>query len=114
MNMITITIGIMVFMFVCAMHLVLAATPEFKSLVLLLHDFLELVCNHGGKGTKRSDARVDLVSLGWQFQHSGASKACSQAVIHLTTLYHHHKSKTLSIVTDASDYYWTRIVTEAP
>lgn len=52
--------------------------------------------------------------LGWTPSHTAAFERCKKAIAERTTLAHRNEEKRLCIYTDASDSYWSGIVTQVP
>lgn len=66
------------------------------------------------KRTKRAVFRASLSNLGWTESHTLAFQACKLAIVYCFTLSHQDKDKRLCVYTDASDCYWSGILTQVP
>lgn len=77
-----------------------------------LHEFLEQVYAHVDTRTKRAVLQVIFSAIGWEQNHINAFEACKRAVIHCTTLARCDETKRFCIYTEASDFYWSGIVTQ--
>lgn len=100
--------------FLCAMQWLRSSIPNFQALVEKLHEFLETVYQHAGKRTKRAVSRVSLRNIGWSPSHDDAFNACKRAIANRATLAHRDETKRLCVFTDASDSYWSGVLTQVP
>lgn len=100
--------------FVCAMQWMRMGIPEFSSLVRPLAELLEIVYGRVGKRTRLAAGRVNLLSVGWCTDHEDASLRCKEALENQVTLAHVDIDKRLCVYTDASECFWSGLVTQIP
>lgn len=98
----------------CALQWVKFGIPDFIKLTAPLQKFMERVYQFCGKRTKRSVARVRLSSLGWSDNENAAFENCKNALANQMTLAHRDESKRVCVYMDASDKYWSGIMTQVP
>lgn len=97
--------------FVCALQWVETAVPNFSTLVGPLHTFMEKVYSKAGSRTKRAVAKFSLAALEWSEVERTAFEKCTSALKNQVTLAHRDDAKRLCIFTDASDSFWSGILT---
>lgn len=100
--------------FLCALQWVKNGILSFSEIAEPLHAFMELVYAKASKRTKSAVGRVQLVDLGWSERENDAFESCKRALAKQVTLAHRDDQKRLSVYTDASDYFWSGIVTQVP
>lgn len=98
----------------CAIKWIRDGIPEFSLVIRPLADLLEKVYTLVGKRTKLASGRISLPAAGWNYGHEDELSCCKQALEHQVTLAHVNYSKSLFVYTDASDYFWSVIVTHIP
>lgn len=100
--------------FLCALQWVKTAIPNFAKLTSALHDFMERIYQRINSRTKRSVARVSLQACNWGSDESTAFQQCKHALAESVTLAHRDETKRLCLYTDASDLFWSAIMTQVP
>jgi RNase H-like domain found in reverse transcriptase len=99
--------------FVCALNWMRSAIPQFSTLIYTLHDLLELVyARDNGRRTKTAAAKIPLSEVGWTALHAAAFSACKTAFEIAVVLAHPSEEKRLCLYTDASDQFWSAVVTQ--
>lgn len=78
-----------------------------------LHNLLESIYNRtAGKRTKTALARYILSDIGWSQKETDYFQRCKNALEERVTLCHRAEIMRLWLFTDASDTYWSGIVTQ--
>ncbi len=98
----------------CALQCVKTAIPNFSSLINTLNEFMELVYTAAGQRRKRSVARIQLSLLNRGERETAAFESCKTALAHQVTLTHRDEKMRLCFYTDASDQFWSGIITQIP
>ncbi len=88
------------------------AIPDFARRVQPLNNLLEDAYRQKGRRTKRCIRNVALYALGWGTTHERAFKDLQQSLCSAVELAFHDPSKTVCIYTDASDQYWSAVITQ--
>jgi RNase H-like domain found in reverse transcriptase/Reverse transcriptase (RNA-dependent DNA polymerase)/Integrase core domain/Integrase zinc binding domain/Chromo (CHRromatin Organisation MOdifier) domain len=101
--------------FVCALNWMRTAIPMFSTLIAPLQDLLEHVYAYAGsKRTRTAAAKVLLSDVGWDASHSAVFQACQTALINSVTLAHLSPDQRVCLYTDASNDFWSAIITQVP
>lgn len=100
--------------FFCALQGVKTCIPDLSRLVDPLHLFLETLYTRADSRKKRALARISFDNVGWGDKERSAFKACIEALSTRVTLAHRDQSKRLCVYTDASDNFWSGIMTQIP
>lgn len=100
--------------FVRTMQWMRNAIPDFSSIVPPLSEMLEKVYTKDGKRTKTSEARISLSSIGWGRNEYESFDRCKTALENQVTLAHRDEAQRLCAYTDASDLFWSGVVTQVP
>jgi RNase H-like domain found in reverse transcriptase len=67
-----------------------------------------------GRRTKTAAAQIPLSEVGWTALHADAFSACKTALENAVVLAHPSDEKRLCLYTDASDHFWSAVVTQVP
>ena len=100
--------------FVCALQWVKTAIPNFTALVGPLQSFLENVHRVANARTERSVSKILPSAVGWGEKESGALNRCTSALFQQVALSHRDQTARLCVYTDASDTFWSGIITQIP
>lgn len=100
--------------FVCALQWMKSAIPEFATIVAPLHAFMETVYEKAGRRTKQAVMNVKLEALGWTEADARVFHHCKDALEKQVTLSHRDMKKRLCVYTDASDGFWSGMLTQVP
>lgn len=100
--------------FLCAMQWIKSGLPEFKNTVAPLSDLLEQVHTNAGKRTSCSVPGVDMSQSGWSTSVEESFHRCKEALENQVTLAHRYICLRLCVYADASDLFWSGIVTQLP
>lgn len=98
----------------CALRWLKNGIPFFSELASTLHEFMRTVYQRVGNRTERSAARAKLLSLGWGESERSAFEKCKTAVANQVTLSHRNNEKRLSTYYDASNSFWSSMITQIP
>lgn len=88
--------------------------PDFSTLLLPIHQFLEKVYAEAGTRTRTAVRKVDLAALGWYQRETKAFHATKNAVAHSVILAYRDEKQRLVVYTDGSDNIWSGIITQVP
>jgi hypothetical protein len=100
--------------FVCAFNWMRTTIPSFSELLSPLHSLLELVYAKAGRRTKSAVSRIPLSEVVWDPSHLVVFKSCQTVLANATTLAHPSADKRICLYTDASQDFWSAIVTQVP
>jgi RNase H-like domain found in reverse transcriptase/Integrase zinc binding domain/Integrase core domain len=100
--------------FCCSLNWMRTSIPDYARLVAPLHAALEHVYSVSRKRTRAAAANVLLVETGWGETELAVFGACKNALEHATILSYPTMTKRLCLYTDASDRFWSAIVTQVP
>lgn len=98
----------------CGLQWVKTGIPNFSSTVDPLHNLLEKVYARSNTSKKRSLARISLAAVRWDQTERQAFRSCVEALARRVTLAHRDAKKRLCVYTDASDSFWSGIMTPVP
>ena len=99
--------------FVHAVNWMRTSIPNFAEVVAPLRDVLRTSAQKAGKSTKKALAKVALEPL-WTPSCTTAFKTIQESLLNVVTLAHFDASKATCLFTDASDEYWSVIITQTP
>ena len=100
--------------FVCALQWIRTTIPEFSKLTQPLREILNTVLSRSKSRTKRAASRVSLESVCWGKVEDECFSSCKKVISKQFTLAHRNNTKRLNLFTDASDKFWSGIVTQIP
>jgi hypothetical protein len=100
--------------FVFAFNSMRTAIPSFSELLSPLQSILELVYAKAGHRTKSAVSRIPLLEVVWDPSHLAVFKSCQTALANATTLAHPSADKRICLYTDASQDFWSAIITQVP
>ena len=86
--------------------------PAFQERVLPLTEVLELAFEQTGKRKKKSIQNIPLSTLRWGDEGRKAFLSLHTSILHATKLGYPKEDKVLCLYTDASDKYWSGVVTQ--
>ena len=86
--------------------------PNFASRVAPLSDILEEAYTRAGRRTKRSIKCIKLATLSWGPAHVESFNSLKDTLANSATLAYPDSSKTICIYSDASDRFWSAVVTQ--
>lgn len=85
---------------------------NFTESVSPFKEMLEGAYKLSGARTKKSIQKIDIVHLGWTENHLTLFKEFQGEMRNMIKLARRNKSKELGVYTDASDAYWSGVVTQ--
>ncbi len=86
--------------------------PNFVHIVAPLHEILEEAYKKSGRRTKRSIKSIALSSLSWGAIHESSFKKLQDTLRNAVKLSYPKEGHELCLYTDASDKYWSAVVTQ--
>lgn len=86
--------------------------PDFANRVAPLKQVLEEAYAISGSRTKKSIKSIQLTSLSWSVGHDELFRAFQEQLRETVKLSHRDSKKTLCVFTDASDAFWSGVVTQ--
>ena len=86
--------------------------PEYARLIAPLNELLEEAYTRSGRRTKRSIRGMALSTLSWGSEHKKAFSDLQDSLRNAVMLSHPDPEKEICIYTDASDRYWSAVVTQ--
>lgn len=88
------------------------AIPDLSRRVAPLRELLKKAYKKLGKRTKRSITTIPLSNLGWNSEHEAVFKILQQTLCEHIMLAHQKPNHALCIYTNASDRFWTSVITQ--
>ena len=86
--------------------------PDCTKRLAPLVDVLERPHKKAGRRTKREIKGISLRDLSWGKEHEEAFKSLQDTIRNAVTLSYLKEDKVVCVFTDASDKYWSRVVTQ--
>ena len=99
--------------FVHAVNWMRMSIPKFAEVVAPLRDVLRTSAQKAGKSTKKALAKVALEPL-WTPSCMTAFEAIKKSLLNTVTLAHFDDSKATCLFTDASEEFWSVVITQIP
>ena len=98
--------------FVHCMQWMASSIPDFVERVVPLKESLEEVYRRAGARTKKSIQKISLASLSWNDSHVQKYFEFQKQLRNVVKLAHRDTAKALCIYTDASEEYWSGVLTQ--
>ena len=86
--------------------------PDFATRISLLNDVLEDAYSRSGKRTKRSIKNIALSNLSWGTNHVKVFEELQDTLRNAVKLSHPKPEMEICVYTDASDRFWSAVVTQ--
>ena len=98
----------------CAINWMRSHIPKYNEVMVPLTEFMEKVYKEIGSRKKKRLQRHALAKFGWTDDMTYAWKKCLKHVEEATLLAHPDEEQALCVFTDASDRFWSAVVTQVP
>eukprot|EP00171_Calliarthron_tuberculosum_P004595 IDg4595t1 len=98
--------------FVHCMRWMALAIPQFSERVAPLQAVLEAAYAKAGRRTKRAIKNIPLASLSWGTAHDATFVDLQDSLRNAVKLSYPHPGKAICVHTDASDRYWSGVVSQ--
>lgn len=98
--------------FVYCLQWMSQSIPNFSERVASLRDVLEEAFKKTGKRTQRSIRNISLPSLSWSRVQDDAFDDLKESIVSAIKLAHYIENEELCVYTDASDRYWSSVISQ--
>lgn len=98
--------------FIYCFHRISSSTPDFASRISPLNDILMAAYKKSGKRTKRSIKSIALSSLSWGPIHEQMFQSLQESLPNAVILSYRDPEKEICVFTDASESFWSGVVSE--
>lgn len=99
--------------FIWAVNWMRNSIPEYSKTIAPLQKLMENAIKTAGKRTKRALSKIDIFGE-WTTNHEDAFKNIKEKVANATSLAYPKKNFAMCLFTDASDHFWSAILSQTP